>query len=439
VLVALVVGCGGAASPVPHDAPGSLTANVIRYGYGPHETKDLTYQPDVVLIEGGPEAIVDVSPNGLVWTMDGRAGGVRDLRPGKIMFAASEAVGRVLKVEEHGDERDVTLAPVRLTDVIRDGRLTLDQDVDLAAMSFQGAPDLPGAFEESPGLALMAATEEGAHGTKASHTFGAWEVTAYKTATSLGLKAERGLAAGGLKIVLDAHFTVADLHVSTDVPISAGQVGHSGFRLTGITGFAVDLKGGAGNGLKDNRKVKIEFPIELKQPVLIGGFPATLTQKFKFLVETAFSARNGNLGAHGSWTVDGPLGFDGTNLTTPTITAKDRLVDSLAGVSVGINSVVAAVSFEFGLQAGLPVAGAGPYARLVTAVTLLNGSSIGIVQCRQTTIDATLKAGVAINVYSPVKAAIKKLFGYDIPAEKELLTKQLLKLRDYAPKVAVCS
>jgi len=44
-----------------------------------------------LLIDGGPAAIRSVSSDGLVSTMDGHAGAVGDLQPGKIMCAASEA------------------------------------------------------------------------------------------------------------------------------------------------------------------------------------------------------------------------------------------------------------------------------------------------------------------------------------------------------------
>jgi len=480
---ALVVGCSASVAGHGSDRTGgggqgstAAGANVLRYGYGPQKNGSFTYQPEVVLIDGGPNAIRSVSSDGLVWTMDGHAGGVRDLQPGKIMFAASDAAGRVVKVEARGADIAVTLAPVRLTDIVKDGHIKVDQDVSLDSLSFQGPADLPGAYggEEdlsvkrtptpsatapsspsaSPSRAAslvqlpplhLAATggseppSQPPGGAQVTKKFGEWDVTAYKSASQLGLKIERGLAKDALKIAMDAHLDVANLHVSADVPVTAGEVGHSGFRLTGVTGVGVSIEGGAGNGQQDNRKVKIAFPIELKEAVIIGGFPATLSQKFKFIVETAFSAKNGNLKAAGMWNVDGPLGFDGTTLSTPTISAKDSLVESLSGVSVGVNAVVAAISFEFGLAVGLPVAGAGPYAKLITTVTLLNGSSIGIVQCKQTTFTATVKAGVGINIFSPAKSLIKKLLHYDIPEEKELLTKDVLKVSSYLPKVAVCS
>lgn len=458
---AVVVACATEETPSggPSGGPQSRTEKVQRYGYGPERDNGFTYQPDVVLIEGGPEAILAVTPDGLVWTMDGDAGGVEDLEPGKIMFASSGAAGRVVQVSSKGGDRVVTLGPVGLTDIVRDGRLTLDRDIDLASLSFQSFDDLPGAFGGEEGAALLpsAAAASGSvielppvllaaatgdkpgEAVERSKTFGDWTVTAYKSATALGLKAERGLAKEGLKIQLDAHLVVNDLHITTDVPITAGQVGHSGFQMTGVTGIVAELKGGAGNGLADNRKVKIALPIELKEPILLAGFPATLIQKFKFLVETGFSAKNGNLTARGTWAVDGPLGFDGTNLVTPTVTPKEKLIESLQGVSVGINSVVASVSFETGLQVGLPVAAAGPYARLIATVTLLNGSAIGIVKCRQSTFLLELKSGVGISVYSPAKTVIQKLFGIVIPEEAPLPTKEVYKRpTDYLPKVPVC-
>ena len=481
LLVAMVAGCGSGGSGESSSAkqPGGGSSP---YGFGPQRDGAFTYQPDVVLIDGGPAAIRGVSSDGLVWTMDGNAGGVDDLAPGKIMFAASEAAGRVVNVESQGDDRLVTLAPVRLTDIVRDGRIALDRDIDLTSMSFRGAPDLPGAYEESGAttvganaatmpqvLAGALATTVGANAatmpqvlagalvelptlvlqggdtpadpaaTEYTKKFGEWEVTGYRGASKLGLRADRGLAKDGLKIQFEAELQVSDLHITTDVPITAGEVGHSGLQVTGINGISFSMKGGAGNGLQDNRKVTIAFPIELKEPVIIAGFPATLTQKFKFLVETGFSAKNGNLSAQGTWAIDGPLGFDGTTLTTPTITQTGKkIVDSLSGVSVGTNFVIAAVSFELGLQVGLPVAGAGPSATIITSVTLLNGSSIGIVQCRQTTFVLNVTSGVGVSVYAPAALAIKKLFGYEIPKDKELFRREVVSFKDYEPKVPVC-
>jgi hypothetical protein len=114
-----------------------------RYGQGPVKDPNVTLQPDVVLVDGGPKAIKEASANGTSWTLDGHAGGVKDLAPGKILFASRLAVGRVVTVENVGDDRKVQLAPVQLTDIVRDGHLKVDQAVDFGQATAQQTPDLP--------------------------------------------------------------------------------------------------------------------------------------------------------------------------------------------------------------------------------------------------------------------------------------------------------
>lgn len=178
--------------------------------------------------------------------------------------------------------------------------------------------------------------------------------------------------------------------------------------------------------------------MQLTQRVVIGGFPATLTQKLKFLLETAFTAKNGNLAASGSWAVDGPLGFDGSVLTAPTMTEREKLVESIEGVSVGVNGLVFAAAFEFGLLVGLPVAGAGPVASFITSIGIVNGSDLGMVKCRQSNLTSTLTAGVGLTVYDPVKKALKKKWNIDIPAQKTLTTKTIVQESWYEPRVVAC-
>ena len=450
------------------------TDTVALYGHGPQPDPSITYQPDVVLIGGGPAAIRSVSEDGMVWTMDPTAPGAAQLVVGSVMFASARAVGRVIKLEQTAAGTAVTLAPVALGEVIAEGRITFNEEVsldDLAvvpvgqpAEAFEDVPsDLagptpsPGADTSDgtitltlPALQLAAvgafgpgtdraAQPPAAAAGSSSTKVGAWTVTAYRQPGKLGLKAERGLDGTSLKVILDANIEVGNLHVRADVPITRGEVGNSNFELSGITGLNISVGGGAPNGLADNRSAKIEIPIVITRPVIIGGFPAILSQKFKFLVQSAFTALNGNMTANASWTVDGPLGFDGETLTTPTLTERGpKLVDSITGVSVGVNGLVVAVSFEFGLLIGLPIAGAGPVAAFITSLGLTNGSSLGIVRCRQATITSTLTAGVGIQTLDTVRNALQKLYNITIPQQQKLFTKQILQESWYAPPVQAC-
>lgn len=158
VLAAVVViatgcssGSGGGGSAGPREAPAPPPADpalVGTYGYGALADPEVTYQPDVVVVGGGPGAIRSARADGLEWVVDGSAPGARDLAIGSVMFATATAVGRVVGLAERGGDLTVTLAPVELGEVVRDGAIALDQPVDLSVARYQLVPELPGALAE---------------------------------------------------------------------------------------------------------------------------------------------------------------------------------------------------------------------------------------------------------------------------------------------------
>jgi hypothetical protein len=150
VLMAAAASCGTGRGTAPDGdrdqrAPTGATESARTYGYGPVRDRSVTYQPDVVLVEGGPDAIRSASANGLTWTIDGDAAGAADLEPGKVMYVTSRAVGRVVDVTPADGDLAVTLAPVTLTEVFRDAHFVSDRQLDDSALVYQEVPDLPGA------------------------------------------------------------------------------------------------------------------------------------------------------------------------------------------------------------------------------------------------------------------------------------------------------
>lgn len=487
VVVGLLSACSSPAEEPgagPTQQPSSDAALADLYGFAPRPDPSITYQPDVIIVEGGPKVIRAVSADGLTWSVDASAPGVDRLEQGAIMFLTSQAVGRIVRLSSRAGVVDVTLAPVDLGDVIRDGRLVVDQAVPLDSLTFFEAPQIPGGHEDaasdelvrgvsyggdrpamifSPAIAplsgprRMAYVEGNALATEPSDvsqkstTVEGWTLTAYKTSATAGLLIERGIAGSktvgagktipdaDLKVAIDAHLEIPSLRVVADIPVSRGEVGSSHFRVYGIEGLVMRIQAGSVNGLSDNRKVRIEIPVQLRQNVIIGGFPAVLTQKFRFLVQTAFTAKNGNITGSAEWDVDGSIGMDGTTVTLPKVTARgQKLIDSIMGVSVGVNGIVVAVSFEFGLVFGLPVAGAGPAVSFVTSLGMTNGSSLGIVQCKQVSITSNVNAGVSIQVFDPIKQALKKILGVEIPAERPMLQQTVLQEKWVKPNVVAC-
>lgn len=148
--LASVTGCGGKGDSAGRNSGGNVTPEQ-RYGKAPVKNpKDMTYQPGVVLIGDGPKAIRHVSSDGLTWTLDKSASGVSDLAPGKVMYASSKGLGKVMQVEPAGDDVAVLLAPIQLTDLIKDGTLDFDEPLDVGSAAVQQIPDAPGAYTELP-------------------------------------------------------------------------------------------------------------------------------------------------------------------------------------------------------------------------------------------------------------------------------------------------
>ena len=135
----------GTAAPV---GGGPVTQAVLNYGFGAQQAGQAAYQPDVVVVGGGPDAIRSASSDGLTWTIDRGAAGAGDLAVGKVMLLTSQAAGRVVGLRDEGDTRVVLLAPVDLPEVISDGSIDVDQDLDSSAMVLQQIPDRPGALSE---------------------------------------------------------------------------------------------------------------------------------------------------------------------------------------------------------------------------------------------------------------------------------------------------
>ncbi len=124
--------------------PHSLSEAELRFGVSPTRSDAVTYQDNVVLMEQGAKAIRSVSPDGLTWTFDANAPQVREIETGKVVFATSRAVGRVLGVRHSGSDVSVVFGPVEITDVIKEADLSYHQPLDLQSMVAYTAPNYPG-------------------------------------------------------------------------------------------------------------------------------------------------------------------------------------------------------------------------------------------------------------------------------------------------------
>ncbi|MEO3819669.1 hypothetical protein [Plantactinospora sp. B24E8] len=486
-LVTVGVGSCGIRSDRGTGVTGGASART--YGYGPVRDGSVTYQPDVVLVEGGPDAIRAASADGLTWTIDRNAPGADDLGPGRIMYATSRAIGRVVQVRPAGDDLAVTLAPVTLTEVFRDADFRSDRVLDDAALVYQEVPELPGAVSTPTGerppadattpvglssagrgsrVAAVAPTVAGmspavggfadgrqrgqagparalSGGNEAETVLaldpvrlapaaggrlpparernftvsvGEWEAQPYRVPGKLGLKI--GYAANeNLKVYIDFAMNVDQLRIRSAMSIVNGALGSSTFAVDGVRSISVDISAGAANGADDNRKVRIEVPVEMN--FQIPGEPLVYSNTWKFIVATGLSGKNTTVQAAGEWAVNGTLGVvDGTP-RKPTLSVVKSIMDSVTGISIGPSGLAFAVEVKMGLGLGIPAAFAGLYAKLVVDIGVTNGSALGapLTRCVQASLNAKVGGGAGVNLSSTASAALRKLLPKTVKFELE--------------------
>jgi hypothetical protein len=125
----------------------ALSDAEIKYGASPKHDSRVTYQPNVIVMEHGAEAVRAQTPDGFTWTIDASAPGASQIEPEKILFATGRIVGRVLKVERKGGNLDVTLGPAELTDIFEEAHISSQGSLDPAQMIvYVAPPGYPGTF-----------------------------------------------------------------------------------------------------------------------------------------------------------------------------------------------------------------------------------------------------------------------------------------------------
>ncbi|MGB9378798.1 MAG: hypothetical protein WCB04_14935 [Mycobacteriales bacterium] len=466
VLMALTTAsaCGGhsAGATTPGRGGNSSAQQELAYGRAPTSGGGITYKPDVVIVGGGAGMVKSVSGDSLTWTIDSRAPHLRDLRPGKVMFLTGRAVGRVLKLAPHANTVAVTLGPVDLTDVISDGNIKVHTAINSSAMSFQTFPGVPGVSvpaktgtsnRPAPRWAMPAAYTSAPGEALPPPTLGtSTEVSVGDFAVELGRKITEsehefslkvGYTKKGVTVGLEFAAKLDAPTVDVDLALHGGALTRKDLRLDGLKELSVRLVSGSETGLAGNFKSRVEVPAEMTFPLPAGPVPLVASIRFKFIVETAFSARNATLKAVGKLVVAGPLGFAGGTLLTPTVTPTQTPADNVTGVSVGVNGVVIALQMKLVIGLGIPAALAGPFAAVTVSYGITNGSAIGIVQCRQSSLDVVLAGGVGFTIAPGELKIFELLEGLlslapKLDSEYAAGTTSVVHRTDYQPKVAVC-
>lgn len=128
--------------------------------------------------------------------------------------------------------------------------------------------------------------------------------------------------------------------------------------VSGAAGIEMDVSAASAIGTARQLDRSLPIPIDFSVPVgHVLGLPFTLSARQEIEIKTAFSARNGNIKAKASNSIGGTVAFGyrggqwGTR-TPPPPTVQTSLLDSIKGVSVGVNGIVVASTTTFTLGIG---------------------------------------------------------------------------------------
>ena len=360
----------------------------------------IVFQPAVVEIGGGANAIRSVSNDGLTWTIDAKAPGASDLRPGKIMLATTFATGRVLKLTRVGPSVRVVLGPVKLTDIIRDGEFSSRGAVPLANPILVRAP-LPAKPAKKKRRPQARAAAGGATCS---------ETPFWGAGPGVRLFCQNG--SGEVRATLQLY--AARPSVEFHIRIGGSQLVQAGFRLHGLGGLRYDVAAATMNGQGNFESDPIEVPQAITIP-LSHGLALTITQSFRVALGLVGRA---TMKTAGDYSISGTVGFGytGGSLNREALTMGTRIPVSQSTLSLGVGQNMVTVGYDVRATVGVGavVLTAGAWGELNAGLALLaDGSHLQSLKfgCTTVGLDVRSKFGVGYSVADFVRQPINALLG----------------------------
>jgi hypothetical protein len=409
-----------------------MTASEVKYGIAPAPDPSVTYQPDVIIVGGGGDAVRSLSSTGLTWTIDANAPRASELAQGKIVFLTNRAVGRVLDVRKDGSNLAVTLGPVAITDIIRDCDMQPGpMPIDFGEAIPYEVNDLPGRVIPAKGSAevwpsagkvtpmLVAYTMQ--QGAPASPPAPATDVSnlvgfnVVPTASLAGIGLRGTSDSGGLKMTFEAFVHLDRPTLTPVLTITNGNLRAATLELTGAAGLTMKFEAGTDVGMKANVKGRLQAVPDFSIPVG-GPMPMALTVRQVVLLDTALGVRNSTLSATGDYTFHGSfkIGYDGKGwgLFGPSgFTQKQTIMGSAGGISLAASGLNLTHQMKIVYGVGALGLATGPYFALNSAVGLFKGSDLGMIQCRESTLVVGMSGGIGYLIPKPITDAINFILG----------------------------
>jgi hypothetical protein len=415
---------------------------------------DLQLQPEVVTIERPGQPVVrQTDPDGAGYLLDGTAAGIDQVSVGAVILIHHEAVGRVTALTPRGEDVHVRIEPVALTDVFRDGDiafndLRLDSD-DLRVHSWDDPdgvepviePDADGgagggagggvgadrsstaapmpaprhvAAQQAPTTVLAAARDstttvkvgdyhldlsfEPVAPSGVDLSIGVTRDVFTSTLDWLGLANQSsGRVAGTAKV------SMRNIAITSDYQIRNGELtrGRQNVSFDGTASISMTAIAGESATLAYREVVSI--PWEIHRTVFVYGVPFLVVIRVKLLISPAVSGIGTTLmfRTHADFAGSGvqdaaqpESSGEGSGSAS-----NDGLTNRVDGDGFGVAGMVFAIRPRVGLGLGVPGANAIGFGDAVISAGVVNGSSIGITQCRKLTLDVTVRVGAEAKIF----------------------------------------
>lgn len=420
---------GGVPIPLSHSGPprllkmSELSDAEKRFGISPERTAGLTYQPDVMLLRAGVNAIRSLSDNGLVWTLDPRAEGIDGIQPGKVLLLSTKAAGRVLAVTRTKAGVEVVLGPADITEIVREGSFSIDQPVDLT-QALQMA--LPASFDPVRPVAPIVANafRPGTQGFIISpvrfvqqaeeHDFRVIPMASVK-----GVGAELRSKPGGVLMVAQIVFRLEAPSLNVRLNIQPAGVVSALVELKGAAGIEVAFEAASPGPNARNINADRPAPVDLFIPINGLGVPFAVHVRQAFRLQTAF-ASTGTVKAHGFYQLSGGIRaeYSGGKFSVggPEGLGKtETLLPNLKGALFGPAGIV--FTHQVNVMVGVGVAGfvAGPFVYDNNSITAAKGSALSrpaTPECRRETVAMAVGAGVGYRIPPVVAKVINSILSF---------------------------
>jgi hypothetical protein len=429
--------------------PHKMSDSEVQFGIAPKRDSRVTYASDVIVMEQGDKAIKSTGRDGMTWTFDARAPHVNEFQEGKIIFATSRAVGRIAHLQTSGDTVTVLLAPVQITDVIDTGRFLISQDLDLGSAIIYSAPDFPAVQDVTPASkpASWQPSEDGGGwrfvpiGAElpVQSIVGVAQSLSGLTAPPPALKGlaspvnltdylKAGVLAGsdgsvgmfyhygdhGVYMDASAKLILGSAHVDFVLDIFSKRISTWGMKLSGAASLVLQVQTHSDLDRFLNAHQKVAIPMDISVPIPIGGVPFALTFHESFLLSTAFSAKRSILNANGEYTLSGNVfvGWRGGSPvfnTFSAVTAKTDLGNSIEGLSVGMNSLVAGFSIRPMIGIGAFGFNTGVYVGVDFSGSVLKQSDVVLAACRGGYMKGIIDSGVGYQLSTGLVYLVNKI------------------------------